>query len=126
MGDAPLERGYSAVLAEARARCSRRHGHARHRDPGAARAVASRAPALSAVGRLLRLELRHNVMLWMAPLIAVLFYFDAYRAAMGYAALWSLRASKYRAISCSTVRPLWPAPRPGWARVMAVATLSIW
>jgi hypothetical protein len=48
---------------------------------------------LAGVGRLLALELRHNVMLWMAPLIALLFYFDAYHIAMGFAALWSLRAS---------------------------------
>lgn len=53
---------------------------------------AGRLPLAGAV-RLFGLELRHNMMFWMAPLIALLFYFDAYRTAMGYAALWSLRAS---------------------------------
>ncbi len=48
---------------------------------------------LVGAARLFGLELRHNVMFWLAPLIAVLFYFDAYHTAMGYAALWSLRAS---------------------------------
>jgi hypothetical protein len=48
---------------------------------------------LAGVGRLLTLELRHNVMLWLAPLIAVLFYLDAYHIAMSYAPLWSLRTS---------------------------------
>ncbi len=48
---------------------------------------------LGGTARLFGLELRRNVMLWMAPLIAVLFYFDAYHVATGYAALWSLRAS---------------------------------
>ncbi len=53
---------------------------------------AGRLP-LARSARLFGLELRRNVMFWLAPLIAVLFYFDAYHAAMGYSALWSLRAS---------------------------------
>jgi hypothetical protein len=43
--------------------------------------------------RLLWLELRHNPMLWMTPLLVALFFFDPYRTAMGYAPIWDLRAS---------------------------------
>jgi hypothetical protein len=42
-------------------------------------------------GRLLRLELRRNALLWMLPLAAVLFWFDTYRTTMGFPPLWSLR-----------------------------------
>ena len=45
-------------------------------------------------GRLLRLELRRNTMLWVLPLVAVLFWFDAYRRTMTFTSppLWSLRS----------------------------------
>jgi hypothetical protein len=48
-------------------------------------------PALP--GRLLRLEVRRSAMVWMVPLVAVLFWFDTYRSTMKFAAppLWSLR-----------------------------------
>jgi hypothetical protein len=41
--------------------------------------------------RLLRLELRRNVMLWIAPLPAALFYLTAYRSAVALPPLWSER-----------------------------------
>jgi hypothetical protein len=41
--------------------------------------------------RLLRLELRRNAMVWMLPLIAVLFWFDIYHRSMTLPPLWSLR-----------------------------------
>jgi hypothetical protein len=43
-------------------------------------------------GRLLRLELRRSAMLWLLPLAAALFYYQAYRRAMALPPLWSLRA----------------------------------
>jgi hypothetical protein len=43
-------------------------------------------------GRLLRIELRRSAMLWLLPLAAALFYYQAYRRAMALPPLWSLRA----------------------------------
>jgi hypothetical protein len=57
----------------------------RQRPPRVARTV-----PLSAA-RLLALELRHNAMPLLLPLIAVLFWFDSYRPSTGQAPLWVLR-----------------------------------
>src|SRR5580698_2713569 len=43
-------------------------------------------------GRLLRIELRRNAMLWLLPLAAVLFWWQAYRSVLALPPLWSLRA----------------------------------
>lgn len=45
----------------------------------------------AAAGRLLRLELRRNAMIWMLPLLAVLFWLDTYRRATGQPPLWTVR-----------------------------------
>jgi hypothetical protein len=50
-------------------------------------------PAPMSLWRLLGLELRRNAMPWMFPLLVLLFVFDPFRTAMGYAPLWDLRAS---------------------------------
>lgn len=42
-------------------------------------------------GRLLRLELRRNTMLWMVPLALLAFWLDTYRASMALAPLWGSR-----------------------------------
>jgi hypothetical protein len=42
-------------------------------------------------GRLLRLELHRNAMVWILPLIAVLFWFDSYRPTAALPPLWSQR-----------------------------------
>jgi hypothetical protein len=55
---------------------------------GAARAVPLAAPA-----RLLRLELRRNPMVWMLPLLAVLFWLGVYRPAMANPPFWNVRAT---------------------------------
>src|SRR5438270_10564369 len=64
--------------------------------------TATRAPALSApvtrrpglaAARLLRLELRHNAMLWMMPVAIALFWFTAARKTMAAPPLWNLRAA---------------------------------
>jgi hypothetical protein len=52
---------------------------------------ARRRPGL-AVTRLLRLELRHNVMLWMIPLAVALFWYQAFRQSMAGPPMWNLRA----------------------------------
>src|SRR6516162_8775946 len=63
--------------------------------------TATSAPARSAPvtgrpglaeARLLRLELRHNAMLWMMPVAVALFWVTAERKIMATAPLWSLRA----------------------------------
>jgi hypothetical protein len=66
--------------------------------------TATKAPAVSApvmrrpglaAARLLRLELRHNAMLWMMPVAAALFWVTAERKVMA-TPLWSLRATNMR------------------------------
>src|SRR5437899_2669529 len=52
----------------------------------------TRRPGLAAA-RLLRLELRHNAMLWVMPVAVALFAFTAGRKAMAAPPLWSLRAA---------------------------------
>ncbi len=55
--------------------------------------VARRAgSAVLGSGRLLRLELRHNAMMWLLPLAAVLFWFNGYREIMALPPMWNLRA----------------------------------
>jgi hypothetical protein len=44
-------------------------------------------------GRLLRLELRRSPMLWLVPVAAAFFWFDAYRNAMTNPPLWGLRVA---------------------------------
>jgi hypothetical protein len=60
--------------------------------PAASRPPVARKPGL-ATARLLRLELRHNAMLWMLPVAAALFWFITYRKAMAMPPLWNPRAA---------------------------------
>ena len=50
-----------------------------------------RHPAL-VTARLLRLELRHNAMLWMLPVVFALFWLTTYRKTMAMPPLWNMRA----------------------------------
>jgi hypothetical protein len=43
--------------------------------------------------RALRLEIKHGAAVWVLPVLAALFYFNAYRKAGGYPPTWTLRAS---------------------------------
>jgi hypothetical protein len=52
---------------------------------------APRRPALM-TARLLRLELRHNAMLWMLPVVFALFWLTTYRKTMAMPPLWNMRA----------------------------------
>jgi hypothetical protein len=60
-------------------------------------APARSAPVTSRLGlaaaRLLRLELRHNAMLWMMPVAVALFWFTAQRKTLAGPPLWNLRAA---------------------------------
>ena len=119
-GDAPLERGYSAVLRG-------RRGHDRAPTPRCGRRAARRVRVPRHAARLLRLELRRNAMPWMLPLIAVLFWFDSYRIGHGHAAA----VEPARALDHGQSTPLhrlrgrsWPAWPPGWGRGTAAAALT--
>jgi hypothetical protein len=64
---------------------------------GASAPAVSRPPRAAgrpvlATGRLLRLELRHNVMLWLLPVAAALFVYNGYHEIMALPPLWNLRA----------------------------------
>ena len=48
---------------------------------------------LARPGRVLRLEIRRSVVPWAIPLIAALFFFDAFRTAVGFAPVWTVRSS---------------------------------
>ncbi len=52
-----------------------------------------RPPSPVPAWRLLRIELRRSPMPWTFPFLAALFVFDPYRTAMGYPAVWTVRAS---------------------------------
>ena len=52
---------------------------------------APRQPAL-VTARLLGLELRHNAMLWMLPVVFALFWLTTYRKTMALPPLWNMRA----------------------------------
>ena len=63
--------------------------------PAAPRPAVARRRAGSAVlgsGRLLRLELRHNAMLWLLPVAFALFWYNGYREIMALPPMWNLRA----------------------------------
>jgi hypothetical protein len=61
-------------------------------SPAPAASGRARMLPLAAARRLLRLEVRHSVMLWMVPLAAALFWFSAYRQSMAMPPLWHMRA----------------------------------
>jgi hypothetical protein len=63
------------------------------RAPAPARTAPAGHGHLRAVARLLRLELRHNAMLWMLPVAIGLFWFTTYRKAMAMPPLWYPRAA---------------------------------
>jgi hypothetical protein len=63
------------------------------RAPSAARPrPAARRPGLPTL-RLLRLELRHNAMAWLLPVVFALFWLVTYRKTMAMPPLWNVRAA---------------------------------
>ena len=60
--------------------------------PGAVPVTHRTGTAILGSGRLLRLELRHNAMLWLLPLVGALFWFNGYREIMALPPMWNLRA----------------------------------
>ena len=61
--------------------------------PAVSRPVPAKQRRLRAAARLLCLELRHNAMLWMLPVVAGLFWFTTYRKVMAMPPMWNLRAT---------------------------------
>lgn len=57
------------------------------------RPVRTAGMPLPASGRLLRLELRRNAMLWMVPVAAALFWLITYRRSMALPPLWNVRTT---------------------------------
>ena len=98
--------------------------------------------------RLLRIELRHNAMAWMLPVVIALFWLTTYRKTMATAPLWNLRAADLQSGSViDFVAPLAGAaawmgsresrrrvtdtvtttPRARWGRLLATwAATTIW
>jgi hypothetical protein len=98
-------------------------------------------------GRLLRLELRRSAMLWLIPVIVVLFWYSVYRAAEAMPPLWNLRAMGMQHSALLVLVPVAGAAawmgsrdsrrrtadlvsvtaRPRWARQLAVwAATTLW
>ncbi|MEV6963904.1 hypothetical protein AB0M47_02235 [Hamadaea sp. NPDC051192] len=57
-------------------------------------------------GRLVRLELRRNAMLWMSPAVAVLFWLVVYRRSQALPPLWSLRVMDMQTATVSIFVPV--------------------
>jgi hypothetical protein len=80
--------------------------------------------------RLLRLELRHNAMAWMTPVVIALFWLTTYRKAMAAPPLWNLRAADLQMGSViDFVAPLagaaaWMGSRESRRRVTDVVTIT--
>jgi hypothetical protein len=101
----------------------------RHGPPRAARA----GPLTAA--RLLRIELRRNAMLWMLPLLAVLFWFSTYRPSMALPPWWNLRGAMIQQQALLAFAPLvagaaaWMGSREGRrgsADLVGVTALPRW
>ncbi|MCW3817410.1 hypothetical protein ONA91_23445 [Micromonospora sp. DR5-3] len=73
--------------------------------PAPARPVRALRVPLTAAGRMLRLELRRNVMPWLLPLTAGLFWFITYRPSMAYPPMWNLRAMTMQGTSLAVLVP---------------------
>ncbi|MBV9447071.1 MAG: hypothetical protein JO345_14410 [Streptosporangiaceae bacterium] len=112
-----------------------------------ARVPRVRARPLAAAGRLLRLELRRNPMVWLLLPLGALMGFSPYQVSMEYAPVWNLRASVMldhflplvafgagaaawmgsREARRRTTDMVTTTPRPGWARKLATcAATTCW
>ena len=96
-------------------------------------AAAGRARPLP--GRLLRLELRRNAMLWMLPLLAALFWFSAYRPSMALPPWWNVRGAVIQQNALLAFAPLvagvaaWTGSREGrrgTADLVGVTAMPRW
>jgi hypothetical protein len=87
--------------------------------PRSAPPRARRVPPAAGAARLLRIELRRSPMLWLLPLLAVLFYVSTYRPAMQNPPFWNIRASFLQSHTMLVFAPLlagmgaWAGSRDG-------------
>jgi hypothetical protein len=78
-----------------------------------------RVPGPAGPARLLRIELRRSPMLWMLPLLAVLFWLSTYRTAMNNPPFWNIRGATLQANAMLVLAPLlagvcaWAGSRDG-------------
>jgi hypothetical protein len=90
---------------------------------------AARRPGLAAA-RLLRLELRHNAMLWMLPVAIALFWLTTYRKTMAMPPLWNVRAASMQtgaliAFACPVVgAAAWMGSRESRRRTADLVTIT--
>ena len=76
-------------------------------------------PSPAGPARLLRIELRRSAMLWLLPLLAVLFYISAYRPAMDNPPFWNIRSAMLQSHAMLVLAPLlagagaWTGSRDG-------------
>jgi hypothetical protein len=116
------------------------------RAPAASQPTTVKRGPLRATARLLRVELRHNAMLWMLPVAVGLFWFTSYRKAMAMPPLWNLRAASVQsgallAFACPvagaaawmgsrearrhTTDLVTITARPPWVRLLAIWAATI-
>jgi hypothetical protein len=99
-------------------------------------APARSAPVTSrpgpAAARLLRLELRHNAMLWMMPVAVALFWVTAGRKMMATPPLWSVRAANMQPIAVlAFASPVagaaaWMGSRESRCRTTDLVNITAW
>ncbi len=99
------------------------------RAPAPSRPRPPRRPGLAAA-RLLRLELRHNAMLWMLPVAIALFWLTTYRKTMAMPPLWNMRAASMQtgalvAFACPGVgAAAWMGSRESRRRTADLVTIT--
>jgi hypothetical protein len=100
-------------------------------------AARARSPRLALPGpaRLLLMELRRNIMPWLLPLLAVLFWFVTYRPAMANPPFWNLRSGIVQSHTLLAFAPLlagaaaWAGSREhrrGMADLVGMTALPRW
>jgi hypothetical protein len=100
-----------------------------------ARRPLPRRVTLPATARLLRLELRRNIMPWLLPLLAVLFWLVTYRPAMANPPFWNIRSGMVQSHTMLAFAPLlagaaaWAGSRErrrGMADLVGMTALPRW
>ena len=104
-------------------------------NPSVHHPAASAGRTRARAARLLRLELRHSAIPWMAPILGALFYFTTYRNAVALPALWDLRATTALGHSVAAFAPFvagaaaWMGSRDGrraTGELIATSARSRW
>ena len=100
------------------------------RAPAALRPAPAKRGGPQAAAGLLRLELRHNAMLWVLPVAVGLFWFTTYRKAMAMPPLWYPRAASMQfgalvAFACPVAgAAAWMGSREARRRTIDLVTIT--